>query len=96
MSSHNRVLGIVENGQFKPLAPTSQTGDKVRLTSLPAQAAQPPDSAELNLAEYEGGAIMVQGHHSGGWIYAAEVIDRAGPILTAVVQHVFGHREYSY
>jgi hypothetical protein len=54
------------------------------------QEAMPPEARELNLAEYEGQAIMVCGHDGGGWIYSAEIIDVAGPILTAVVQQVFG------
>lgn len=33
---------------------------------------------------------MVSGHGSSGWIYSAVVVDQAGPILTAVVQQVFG------
>ena len=65
-------------------------GGSVRLTSLPMQAAQPPESGELDLTEYEGKAITVRGHDGGGWIYSAEVIDQAGLILTAVVQQVFG------
>jgi hypothetical protein len=28
--------------------------------------------------------------NGGGWIYLAEVSEQAGPILTAVVQRVFG------
>lgn len=49
------------------------------------QEARPPESTELDLTEYEGKAIMVRGHSSGEWIYSAEVIDQARPILTAVV-----------
>lgn len=54
------------------------------------QESVPPETEELNLTEYEGKAIMARGHNSGGWIYSAEVIDQADPILTAVVQQVFG------
>jgi hypothetical protein len=60
------------------------------LTRIQMQEARPPETEELNLTEYEGQAILVRGHDGGGWIYSAEVIDQAGPILTAVVQHVFG------
>ena len=49
-----------------------------------------PERAELDLTEYEGQAIMVRGLNAGGWVYSAAVIDQAGPILTAVVQQVFG------
>jgi hypothetical protein len=44
----------------------------------------------LDISPYEGNAIVVRGYDSGGWIYSAEVIDEAGPILTAVVLRVFG------
>ena len=37
------------------------------------------------VCRYEGRAIMVQGHDGGGWVYSAQVVDHAGPILTAVV-----------
>jgi hypothetical protein len=49
-----------------------------------------PESREFDLREYENSAIMICGHESRGWIYSAEVIDRGGPILTAVVMEVFG------
>lgn len=49
----------------------------------------PPESGELNLNQYEGQAIMIQKLDQGGWIYSAEVIDTAGPILSAVVEKLF-------
>jgi hypothetical protein len=54
------------------------------------QESVPPDAREIDLAEYEGRAIMVSGHDDGSWIYSASVIDEAGPILTAVVEQLFG------
>ena len=88
----DRFLGIVENGEFRMLSPYSSLGP-VRLTGIAMQAAMPPEVDELDLAEYEGCAIMVCGHDGGSWIYSAKVIDRAGPILTAVVLEVFGQEE---
>lgn len=90
MNGNDEFLGIVQNGRFQHLAPHRALGGSVRLTSMPMQAAQTPESAELDLAEYEGKAIMVRGHGGGDWIYSAEVIDQAGPILTAVVRKAFG------
>jgi hypothetical protein len=90
MNGDDQLLGIVEGGEFRPLVPRSILSVPVRLTRIPMQAAQAPESAELDLTEYEGQAIMVSGHGGGGWIYSAAVIDQAGPILTAVVQQVFG------
>ena len=48
-------------------------------------------SHEINLGEYEGKAIMVSGvlpEHKG-WLYEANVIDQASPILTEVVKELF-------
>lgn len=90
MNGNDQFLGIVQNGECQLLAPYSPPSGSIRLTAIPMQAAQPPETAELDLTEYEGKAIMVRGHDGGGWIYSAEVIDQAGPILTAVVQRVFG------
>jgi hypothetical protein len=96
MNGNDQVLGIVENGEFQRLAPPSETGGPTRLTSIPPQAAQPPESGELDLGDHEGSAIMVAGHDQGEWIYSAEVIDQAGPILTAVVKKVFGEASKAY
>jgi hypothetical protein len=90
MNGRDQVLGIVENGRFKRLEPGGPLGDFLRLTSIQRQEARPPESGEVNLTEYEGKAIMVSGYVDSGWVYSAAVIDEAGPILTAVVQKVFG------
>ena len=93
MNGDDQFLGIVQLGQFQPLWPESAAGASVRLTGISMPTPQPPESAELDLTQSEGKAIMVRGHHSGDWIYSAGVIDEAGPILTAVVQRVFGQYE---
>lgn len=90
MNGDDQILGIVKDGEFLPLAPRSVLDTPVRLTRIQMQAAQSPQSAELDLTDYEGQAVMVHGRNAGGWIYSAAVIDQAGPILTAVVQQVFG------
>jgi hypothetical protein len=59
------------------------------------QEARPPETGELDLSPYEGSAILVRGRDSGGWIYSAEVIDHASPILTLVVRRVFGSESAS-
>ena len=83
-------LGIVKQGRFRPLAAERDTADSLRLTSLIAEATQPPESGELSLAAHEGSAIMVRGIDRGEWIYSAIIIEQAGPILTALVRHVLG------
>ncbi len=56
---------------------------------MPMQAAIPPGTQEIDLKKHESRAIMVRGRYGGGWIYSAEIIDLAGPILSALVQEVF-------
>lgn len=90
MNGQDLFLGIIQNSQFHPLGSGFPPGSSVRLTSIQMQEARSPESGELDLTPYEGSAIMVQGHGGGGWIYAAHIIDKAGPILTMVVKRVFG------
>ncbi len=94
MNGNDQFIGIVQNGQFTSLVPPS--GGPLRLTGIPMQATQPPESAELDLAGYEGQAIMAQGYDGGGWLYSAEVLDQAGPILTAVVRQLFSQTGETY
>jgi hypothetical protein len=91
-----KFLGIVENSRFSILMPRPQCCT-VKLTriSKPASIAEElVASHEINLSEYEGKAIMVTGalpEHKG-WLYEANVIDQAGPILSEVVKETFGKR----
>ncbi len=86
----NLFLGIVENGRFITLLPEKPSAE---LTTIQREEARSPESGRINLAPYEGGAVMVQGNDNGGWIYSASVIDHAGPILTAVVRKVFARKK---
>jgi hypothetical protein len=89
----DKFLGVVEGGRFSILMPRPQCCT-VRLTRIakPASIAEElVASHEINLAEYEGKAIMVSGvlpEHKG-WLYEANVIDQAGPILSEVVKELF-------
>jgi len=89
MNEEDQFLGIVKNGQFQLLLPENLAGTSVRLTAIQMQEATSPESKEFDLTEFEGEAIMVQGRESGEWIYSAELIDEAGPILTVLVQKFF-------
>lgn len=80
-------LGIVQDGEFRLLYPQSDSGISVKLTKDSMVVGRP--ITELDLNEYEGKAIMVHGDRRD-WIYLAQVIDQAGPILTAIVQQIFG------
>lgn len=90
MSLNNQYLGRVEVERFKILLPASAAGTYRRLTTMGMQVAQPPELMELHLDEYEGQFIMVSGHADNEWIWSAEVIEVAGPILTAVAEQVLG------
>jgi hypothetical protein len=89
MNGDDRILGLVERGKFRPMDAAAQSGS-ARLTRISPQASQPPESGELDLAEYEGSAIMVSGQNQGDWIYSAEVIDHAAPIVTELLRRVSG------
>ncbi len=89
----DKFLGIVQNGRFSILMPRSQCCT-VKLTRIarPASIAEElVASHEINLAEYEGKAIMATGTlpEHRGWLYEANVIDQAGPVLTEVVKELF-------
>src|SRR4051794_31026128 len=86
----DQFVGIVKNGKFQILIPESDCAS-VRLTGTREMEALTPEASEINLTPYENRALVVQGHHgSGDWIWAAHVIEQAGPALTAVVQEVAG------
>lgn len=92
MNDANKYLGIVQDGKFQQLIPT---GGSARFTSIQPQESVPPEGGELDLAQYEGSAVMLRGHDQGGWVYSAEVVDKAGPILTTMVRVVLGRQEKS-
>jgi hypothetical protein len=89
MDETNQLLGIVKSRKLHLLQPDPLAGAQARLTRIKMQQAQSPDSAEIDLTDYEGQAIMVRGREAGEWIYSAEVIDQVGPILSAVVEKLF-------
>jgi hypothetical protein len=85
-------LGVVNDNKFQPLGANSSLDSSVRLTHISMVAGASPESDEIDLTEYEGNAIMVEGTPSGSWIFDAEVVDVAGAILTEVVKTVFNQK----
>ncbi len=90
----DKFLGLVQDGRFSILMPRPQCCT-VRLTRIarPASIAEELTASHaIDLAEYEGRAIMVTGvlPERKGWLYEANVIDQASPILTEVVKETFG------
>ena len=89
MSGLDQFLCVVKDGKTVVLLPESEAGNAVRLTEMPMQRAVAPEVQEISVKKHEGKAIMVTGRSGGGWIYSAELIETAGPILSALVQKVF-------
>jgi hypothetical protein len=87
----SRLLGIVRGNRLQLLETDSSSS--VRLTRISVVAGASPESQEIDLTEYEDSAIMVEGTHSGEWIYEAEIVDKASLILTEVVQRVFSQTD---
>lgn len=75
MSGHGQYRGTVRDGNFYLSSPEQTAEQAVRLTSMSMAAAMKPASNELDLSDYEGRSIMVEGYYSGDWIYSAVVID---------------------
>ena len=94
MSGIIKVMGLVQNGQFRLFVPSGRPEPFARLTRHPVNSGEPPETGEINLREYEGTVIMVTGNDQGAWIYAAEIIDRAGPILSAIVELLSGTPQF--
>ncbi|SMQ78416.1 hypothetical protein SAMN05444673_3423 [Bacillus sp. OV166] len=71
----NQFTGIVENGEFhiRKKEPHEEC-NKLRLTKIPLQAAQTPESAIIDLSSYEGKTITVSGKEDGCWIFSANII----------------------
>ncbi len=86
-------LGLVENGQFRILEPKEHCCT-VKLTKLIKPKLLDEAAIEkhqIDLSEDEGMAIMLEGalKKEELWIFEAKVVDRGGPILSAVVRKVF-------
>jgi hypothetical protein len=87
-------LGRVENGEFRILEPKEHCCT-VRLTKLIKPSLLDEAAIEkhkIDLSTNEGMAIMVEGALGKEelWVYEANVVDRAGPILSALVRKIFG------
>jgi hypothetical protein len=89
MTINDQFLGIVQGGRFQILAPEYAAGSAARLTGMQMQEAQPPEAKEIDLTKHEGSVVMVGGHFGGDWIYSAQIVEQAGPILSTVVTRLF-------
>lgn len=89
MRKNVQFFGIVRGGKFKIFAPQHLEGDIVRLTTIQKQESKSPQSGKLDLSQYEEKIIEVSGQESGGWIFSAEVVEEAGPVLSDFLRKVF-------
>lgn len=85
MGNNSNYVGIVNDGMFQIIIPKSQNSS-VRLTSIREVQAASPESAEISLTPYEGKALVVQGNADGDWIFAANITEQAGTILSNIIQ----------
>jgi hypothetical protein len=90
MATQYSYLGLVEIEKFTLLLPESGVGTHRRLTTLSRDDNQPPELNELHLSEYEDQVLLVRGVADGNWIWSAEIVEVAGPIMSMLVKHLFG------
>ena len=89
---NKNYLGIVQNGEFKLLAPTNESS-VLSLTSISMQEASAP--LKLDLSNYEGKIVLVNGHSNSSIIYSAKIIEEAGVSLTNfLIEEVFNQFYY--
>ncbi len=64
----SKYEGTVQNGTFRPTS-----GETVRVTTIRPEAGQAP--YDIDLADYEGSRIEIEGELQGGWIYSARIME---------------------
>ncbi len=84
------IIGLVKDGNFYTRSPEPEISAPTLLTEIRVMESISPEARKLNLTEYEGKAIAVQGHNQGDVIYEASIIDVAGPIVTVLVKQALG------
>ncbi len=84
------IIGMVKGGNFYTRSPEPEISTPSLLTEIRVMESVSPEHRKLDLTEYEGKAIAVQGHNQGDVIYEASIIDVAGPIVTDLVKKVYG------
>jgi N-acetylmuramoyl-L-alanine amidase len=89
MSEKEQFFGKVEKGSYLIFAPERLKGVVVSLTTVPPKGKQAPELNTINLSEYEGKIIEVNGINLDAWIYSATVVEEAGPVLSDFLMNVF-------
>lgn len=92
MNGNSQFVGIVKGNELHILVPKSESGEPAKLT--PDSMAAGYEIKPMDLSEYEGKAIAVQGYGgSGGWIYSTKIVDQSGLIVTALLAKAFGQED---
>ncbi|HEX8396542.1 MAG TPA: matrixin family metalloprotease [Pyrinomonadaceae bacterium] len=66
---------VIQEPEGFRFAPEYNSSERKRLTRIPPQAAQTPESREIDLAPYAGQKIRVRGlHNHSDWVYSAQVV----------------------
>jgi hypothetical protein len=81
-----QVLGIVKDGRFI----SADTGQPIEVTEAQMQEAIDPRAKLVDLAKYEGKAILISCQvNDNNFLWGSNVVSTAGPILTTVVRKLF-------
>ena len=93
----DKFLGVVENGRFTVLVPEEAGCCSVKLTKLEKPSIPETDAVkqhEIDLKDREGIVLMVSGSlpKFEGWLYEANIVDEASPILSAMALRMFGKK----
>lgn len=93
MNTHKQLLGMVRRGKFYILAPEDLQTGPIGLTGIRKTEARSPESAEIDLSNYENRVILVNGEIESDWLYAADVAEEAGPVLSNFLEIYFSQEE---
>lgn len=78
-------LVFVHSGRCQLLAPDRKGDCARRLTQIAMQEARAPESGELDLSEYEGCLLLVEGWENGEWIHSAQILDQCDAAMSAAL-----------
>ena len=90
LSERREVLKLVRDKKLLNLIPESEAGNFVRLNEMPMQSSILLKRRRLILRNMKAKQLWLEVIMGSAGPYSAEIIDLAGPNLSALVQRVFG------